>query len=472
MSNLYSKIHFISILNTVLRLIYVFFLAKILGSELYGLLAYGQSWYLALLPFAALGLGSVLSISVGRKDESSKETTELVLAARIISISTLAFVSFILAFVYEADSQTFTLLCIFSIALIGKGASSWAVTMFQAYERSKNILKMEKRFRPIELICGLCVAYFTENIIYIAANHSFFMCAQGVYSIALVKAKIGSIKPNWNMKLITSMVYSVLPLALASPFSQFLLQGPILLLKSFGGSLTMVGNLALSMQGFVILNLLFSSVGTAVVPVLSRANKKDERNIEVYTRHAIKITVVLGVCTALVGAIFAKNIILFIFPEGFELAANYIGILLLALVPAIGKNLLRSVLITRKKFKTILFADTVGVLALFLCCYYMIQDLQYLGIIIAILAGYSSSAFIVFIAVLRVQKIKVRGDISIQLISLVLVLILYFGLLSNFEIREAALVTFTVYLIVLFVCKIITWEEIEIASRIIRRKSK
>jgi O-antigen/teichoic acid export membrane protein len=61
------------LLNQVLRLAYVFVLARLLGPELYGMLAYCNAWYLSLLPLSGLGLGAYLAVHVGKEGQGGKE---------------------------------------------------------------------------------------------------------------------------------------------------------------------------------------------------------------------------------------------------------------------------------------------------------------------------------------------------------------------------------------------------------------
>ena len=45
--------------------VYVIVVARIPGPEIYALLAYSQSWYMAFLPIAMFGMGRVIIRSIG-----------------------------------------------------------------------------------------------------------------------------------------------------------------------------------------------------------------------------------------------------------------------------------------------------------------------------------------------------------------------------------------------------------------------
>jgi O-antigen/teichoic acid export membrane protein len=132
------------LLNQVLRIAYVFVLARLLGPELYGMLAYGNAWYLSLLSLSGLGLGAYLAVHIGKEGQGGKEAAELVMAARIIAVLLLAIFSMIFSWFDANNRNVFYFMLAFSFALIGRGALNWATNMFQAHEKSVHILTIEK----------------------------------------------------------------------------------------------------------------------------------------------------------------------------------------------------------------------------------------------------------------------------------------------------------------------------------------
>ncbi len=466
-NSLYS--YLATMLNVVLRLVYVYFLARILGPDLYGLLAYGQSWYLSLLPISNLGLGALLAVDIAKNRTQGKVTAELVLAARIITVCFLACVSFLLAFFYEPNQQILTVLCLFSVALIGKGATMWAENMFRAHEKSRYILAIEKYFRPAELIVSLLIAFYTRNITFVAINHTVFICLQGACSFYLVQNRLGKTKANWDLSNIIIMIWQVLPLGIATPLNLFLITGPVMLLKNFGYPLSIVGNLSLSLQGFMVFNSLFSAIGFAALPVLSRAVERDDQRRPQFIIYSIKISVIIGFYTAILAMIVVDDLILFLFPSGFEDATQYTGLLLFALIPAICKNLLRSSLISSKMHKTILIADLSGVITLIVALYYLAANYHFIGAISAIICAYSVPAIIYLFALLIKKDIQFIEHILNPFLALAVGLVCFYLLNVYLPVYQASLSVCLLFLFNLRAFCVINQSETDLLLKLIKR---
>ena len=70
------------LLNFSVRAVYLALLARLLGPELYGLLAYGHSWYNAFVPITALGLGASLSLRIADdRGDAAQAIADVLLAS-------------------------------------------------------------------------------------------------------------------------------------------------------------------------------------------------------------------------------------------------------------------------------------------------------------------------------------------------------------------------------------------------------
>ncbi|MFT5709128.1 MAG: O-antigen/teichoic acid export membrane protein [Oceanospirillaceae bacterium] len=423
------------LLNQVLRIAYVFVLARLLGPELYGMLAYGNAWYLSLLSLSGLGLGAYLAVHVGKGGQGGKEAAELVMAARIIAVLLLAIFSMVFSWFDAENRNVYYIMLAFSFALIGRGALNWAVHMFQSHEKSAHILAMEKWFRPIELATGLIIAYLFHDVLFIACNHALFMLLQGGYSIYLFRTKIYKVQPKWDFLAISLMIKKVLPLAIASPLVQFMFFGPLILMKFYGASMASVANMAIAIQAFMIFNVLMLTLGTASIPVLSRNIDKNPNNITRFAYTVIRIAVLAGSSIAILGLTFFESIILILFQTGFEEAAANVGLLLICIVPSTFKTLLRPILISKQKNKSVLITDLMTISTLIVLMGWLLPQYGILGAIIAIFVSYSVAALSTLAFLYHLKIVKFRTHILYPNTIFTLVIITFFicsSMIGNF----------------------------------------
>jgi O-antigen/teichoic acid export membrane protein len=298
-----------------------------------------------------------------------------------------------------------------------------------------HILTLEKWFRPTELATGLVVAYLYNDVLIVACNHALFMLLQGGYSIYLFRTKIYKVQPMWDFLAISSMVKKVLALAIASPLNQFMFFGPIILMKFYGASLTSVANMAIAIQAFMIFNGWMSTLGFASIPVLSRNIDKNPNNITRFAYTVIRIAVLAGSSIAILGLTFFETIILILFPTGFEAGAANVGLLLICIVPSTLKTLLRSILISKQKNKSVLITDLMTVSTLIVLMGWLLPQYGVLGATIAIFVSFSVGALSTLALLYQLKIVKFRTHILYPNTIFTLVIITFFicsNMIGNF----------------------------------------
>jgi O-antigen/teichoic acid export membrane protein len=414
------------LLNQVLRLAYVFVLARLLGPELYGMLAYGNAWYLTLLPLSGLGLSAYLAVHVGKGGKDGKEAAELVMAARIIAVLLLAIFSMVFSWFDAENRNVFYIMLAFSFAIIGRGALNWAMHMFQSHEKSEHILAMEKWFRPIELATGLLIAYLFNDVLLIACSHAIFMLLQGGYSIYLFKKLIFKVQPRWDFSAISNMIRKVLPLAVASPLNQFMFYGPLILMKFYGASLSDVANMAIALQAFMIFNGWIATLSYSSIPVLSRNIDKSPHNITRFAYVVIRTAVLAGSAIAILGLSTFETILLWLFPTGFENGAANVGLLLICIVPSTFKTLLRPILVSKQKNKSVLITDLMTIATLVVSMAWLLPNYALLGVAISIFLSYSVGACCTLAILFHLNHVKFSQHILIPIFVFTLVIATFF----------------------------------------------
>lgn len=376
-----------------LRFIYIFVIARLLGAEMYGLLAFGNAWYMMFLPMTGLGLGIYLSQKVGKNStKAGFRTVPLVASIRFIAVAIVASVCLGVGLV-NADTTTISIIiAIYTVALVGRAMVLWSTQMFQAYEQTIYVFKLERIFKPAEVTIGLLIAFLTEDVLLVASVHAIGMMCQGLIAIVWVNRYIVKVKLAWRPRIMLAIVIKLLPLGIAVALGQFLFQGPVVLLKQEGITLSQIGNFSLAIQLFVVFLSIFASVKTAALPALSRNALHSRHKLKDYSRYSIVLAVVFGCLCAIVGSYLAEPLIVLLFTEKFTMAGQAFSILIWALIPAIIHNMLNSTQAALEHNKSVLMINASGALLLVVGMVYFTQFNVVEGAAYAVIAGFTGAA--------------------------------------------------------------------------------
>jgi PST family polysaccharide transporter len=376
-----------------LRFVYVFVIARLLGAELYGLLAFGNAWYMMFLPLTGLGLGIYLSQKVGKNPiKASKRTVPLVASIRFIAVTLIASICLGLG-LYQADSAMISqIVAVFSLALIGRAMVLWSTQMFQAYEKTIFVFKLERIFKPLEVTLGLLIAYLTGDVILVAAVHALSMFFQGLVGIVWINKQLVRVRLVWRPRIMLGLVVKLLPLGIAVALGQFLFQGPVVLLTQEGISFTQIGNFSLAIQLFMVFLTVFSSLKTAALPALSRHAIQSPNKLQDFSQYSIVLAVVFGCLSSLVVSQYAEPVIIWLFTEKFRLAGQTISLLIWALIPAIIHNMLNSTQAALEHNKSILIINAIGAILLVLGMSKLTEMNALAWAAYAVIAGFTGAA--------------------------------------------------------------------------------
>jgi len=189
-----------------------------------------------------------------------------------------------------------------------------------------------------------------------------------------------------------AIVVKLLPLGIAVALGQFLFQGPVVLLKQDGISLSQIGNFSLAIQLFIVFLSIFSSLKTAALPALSRHAIQSPNKVRDFSRYSIILAVVFGCLSSLVVSQYAEPVIVWLFTEKFRLAGQTLSLLIWALTPAIIHNMLNSTQAALEHNKSILVINAVGAIVLVLGMYELTEMKALAGAAYAVIVGFTGAA--------------------------------------------------------------------------------
>ncbi len=124
-----GQLTFARLLTQTVRVVYVIVLARYLGTEVYGLFAYAQSWYMAFLPVTMFGLGAIISREVGRHRERGARTVRKVAFIRVLASIFGAVACALIGWFVDLDPAARQLILVFALALVGRTlyTASWFI---------------------------------------------------------------------------------------------------------------------------------------------------------------------------------------------------------------------------------------------------------------------------------------------------------------------------------------------------------
>jgi O-antigen/teichoic acid export membrane protein len=405
-----------NMLTTATRVVYIIVLARSFGPELYGLLAYAQSWALTLLPLTTLGLGMFLSREVGRAGSD-----RVAIANRTLGMA-IAFTSLTVAlgigagwFLASGANQT-ALVVVFSLGLVGRGLSNWCSSMFVACESTRFALSQAIYFRPLEVILGLVVVLLGGDILDVAFVHLISWWAQAAASIHVVHRNIAPLRPtlDWADTRREIRVAGVLGLGLF--LSGWLLQSPVVLFKHLSPDSTELGHLALAVQLLAILTMVPLSVGTAAMPLLSRAADRGDTANNEYLRVMLRASILIGSAIALLGMALSPAFIPLIFGASYTPASELVGLTLWLLVPKGISTGAAGILLAHRKDWTLAVSALMGAIAIAATVQVFLTNWGVAGVVLSAALGLTITAGWRLAAALGVERISLWKNLALPLL--------------------------------------------------------
>ena len=311
------------IIASISRAIYVIAIAYHLGPQLYGAFSYGTSWYLYLLPISMAGLRWVIPKEMGRHPKNATNLISCSFELQIAFSTSFCLLSIIIAFLTEPSPAMQLLIMIFSIALFGRSIANWSNSVFIALENSRIVLMIETLMRILEVICGIALLYLGFGILALAMLHAVIWALQaGLSVLRVIRIKPFRLMPFNHLPQAFSLLKQGLPYAISPIFGSWMLQGPLLMYRHIGGVSDALGQLSLALQAFMIIAMPLGEVGTAALPVLSRAIHRKDDKASLYIREILRIGWILGGILLISAYTLAPSIIHILFENRFSDAAQ------------------------------------------------------------------------------------------------------------------------------------------------------
>ena len=416
----------------VFRFVYAIILARLLGPHDYGLIGYGTSLYVAVLPVTKLGIEHVLIRVIGYNKSLGKQFLRSALPMRRATayLSTLLFA--LAACFMESDPQLQVILICFSVALLGRSFAQWNLAVFTAYEANKYSFRLQAIFRPLEVVLGLLALAVWRSPLAVVLTHASVWWLETFLGTVQLRRDFGIPRGKWNGADLKIILVEAIPMCVAMTLTSMLRQGPLLSFKYLGGVGISVGNLALAMQVFGILSQLPIAANSAAYPVLSRSVARGDGGEVFYVETMLRGIIFLGTCLALFGMTVGPELVVAVFGGQFSEAGCIIGTALWMMTPWAAIHSLMRVQTARKHLGSTLVILGVGAIIFVLVSKPAISFMGIHGALVAALMAMSTIAFGLLYTVSRQKKINVWIAVIRPMLALFFTVIV-FHLISNWN---------------------------------------
>ena len=416
------------VFTQIVRGIYVLVLARRLGPEAYGLFAYGQSWYLAFLPLAILGLGAILSREVGRKREKGAEVVGQTLALQLFLALAGALICGLAGWFAETAIATRLLLVVFSLALAGRSFAVWAEQVFVAFEESRYAFRQEALFRPLEAVVGLSVLAAGGGVIAVTAVHALVWWLQAARGLLIVHHRLVPVKAKWEWRNLLRIGCQGSLVCLSALFSSWLLQGPLILYRHVAGTENSLGQVALAIQVLVLTCTIPLSISNVSLPVLSRAVARQDGKDVQFMEGMLRISIFLGAAAGLLGMGIGPFLTRTLLGGSYGGTGQLLGPALWLLAPLTAGAAAGQVLIARGRLVPLSLSALTGALVLTLSLPPLAAATGPLGAVLAAGAGMSVRALSLVLLLNRARMLDLGLAVLRPGLAALLALGTYLGL--------------------------------------------
>lgn len=373
--------------TSLARLVYVALLAKILGAELYGLLAYSMSWYLIFIPISIFGIDTLLMRGVGRDRNRAPLLIGQTLVLRGITSLLVGCLCLLVGLWAEPDPSARTLLFVFSVALIGRSLSLWSNTVFIAHESSGYVLGQEVVFRVLEVLVGVSALFAGFGVIEIAFIHAASWLAQGFAGQILIRRHLLSVKLNWEASALFALLRDGFPFVLSAFLIAWLMQGPIILYGQVLGIGAELGQLALAIQALFIIGVIVSEISGPAIPVLSRSVDREDGKTGQFVDLMLRLGMLMGGVLAVTGLTAGEWVLDLLFGDAYQNTALILPWTLMLVTPFFWSSALSAVITAHGRYWSLTLCRAIGALVFTIAVHLVGTSLGLLGVILALGAG-------------------------------------------------------------------------------------
>ena len=317
-----------------IRFLYLVAIARFLDAREVGLFSYGMAFYLSLAVLSIFGQDTLLATRIGRKRFQFAVVAAHSLTILAAAIAVTAGLGLGFLWSTESDPQVARALGFFMLALMARGLAVWVRSCYVALEKATWIPRYELVFRGLEALTGVVVLWLGAGLLAICFLHFAYWALEAVLSFRRLKLETGvGLRLGVGGRLLRNYALAAAPVTLGIWLLLLFPQIGIVGLRHMQSDIAQVANFAIAMQFVTTLFVLPVSLGQAILPGLTRAQRSRNAADLLALATVLKFCLVGGAVVAALAGPIGPWLIPLLFGARYLAAGEAFGSLMWGLGP-------------------------------------------------------------------------------------------------------------------------------------------
>jgi O-antigen/teichoic acid export membrane protein len=348
------------VIARVIRLAYVFVIARFVSTTEMGAYQFALAFYLAIGVFAELGQGARLSAEA----PAATDLAGMIAVSRaVLAVATLLSAAVGAAYVVlgvPAGVVEPALVCL--VALVARTYAFWVRNCFVAIEDAGWIPRYELIFRVAEVAAGVAVLALGGGVVGLCAVHAVGWVIEAAYSHRLLTRRFGALPRVREASSLTRAARDSIVFLVSSSVMPLYWQLGLVVLTSLLGETHAVGQLGVALQLLTVVATVPMTLGAALVPAIARVRLTSGNELRAL-QTVLKLALLVGGMLAPLVAGTAAWILVRLVGPAYGEAAQSLVTLAWTLAPYAGAQLAVSALngLGKHRAAAIVAVTVVGV---------------------------------------------------------------------------------------------------------------
>lgn len=453
-------------INYIIGFFYVIYVARYLGAEGFGILSLALAFTGIFSVLADLGLSKLIIREVSRdKSRAGKYLGNSLSMKIILAVLTLTVVMLIVnLFNYPPD--TVNVVYIITLASIFTSFSQLIYSIFQIYE------KMEYQsvgiiLNSVLLIGGAFLGIFYGlNVVEFAILYLIPSIVTLIYSVIACAWKFILPKLKFNLSFWKPTLRESFFFGLADVFIVIYFNIDSIMLSLWGGE-AIVGWYNAAYRLIFVLTFIPTVIVVSIFPLMSQQFKSAKETLKVEYEKLFKYLFVISVFIFVYGLLFADKIILIIYGNGYLPSIIALQVLIFVIPVIFLTYLFGNLLAAMNKQRLVTIVASANALLNIALNLILIPKYSYIGASIATILTECVGFILMFGYISRYfSRISITQNIIKPIFSGLITAIIIYFLKTQLNWIVVGILGIIVYILVLYLLKIITKEDIELFTRI------
>lgn len=386
----------------VISFIYLIFLARHLGEQGLGQLAFAAAFAEIFNIFSDFGFSTVTVREVSRNKKLSQHFLKNVLSLRLMISSLVFLIMVVIANLSGFSTEVLWAIYLYGMAQIAMSLSSTFQSVLNAFEKMHYGSILSILSTALISLTGFVFIYMGLGIIAFAALHLILSIPSAIGYIYCGRRESIKLGLGLDFKFWKGLIFSAIPVGLGAAFYVIYNRVDLIMLKYMKGDYDVgIYGIAYRMMSYFYF-IIWALMG-ATAPVFSNSFVQNMERLKTLAERCVRYLIFIGIPLAVGGSLLAKPIILFLYKDKFIESSGVLSILILTTTIVFFGATFGTILLNSDKNGIRFYAmiSGGGVVLNIMLNLMLIPRFSYYGAAIATLATDFSTSFLGYLYVTR-----------------------------------------------------------------------